>query len=370
MLAVAVLAAVAPTVAQQRPAVDNRNAPILQFESVPEPLKLPPRMNFGEVLSVAVNSKGTVVVLNHPGTATSGPLYGNATTNLLEFDASGKYIGEIGQGVYGLGYAHSVRFDKYDNLWVVDKGTNSAMKFTPGPGWRVVLNLGRRPEGYDSWRYERPTQAEARAGEGTFNGATDVAWDSKDNVYVGDGYVNSRIAKFDRNGNWIKSWGQFGRGGDHANENPGNINNPHNIQIDRNDNVYVGDRGNRRIQVFDSDGNFKYFLFLNAPYDKKHHPTLAPVPANPPDETAPWALCITPTPTQYLFVVDSEPGRLYKMSLDGKILGMLGISGHEMGQFNWPHGLACPNENTVWVADMNNWRVQKILIKGSATATK
>jgi hypothetical protein len=131
MLAVAVLAAVAPTVAQQRPAVDNRNAPILQFESVPEPLKLPPRMNFGEVLSVAVNSKGTVVVLNHPGTATSGPLYGNATTNLLEFDASGKYIGEIGQGVYGLGYAHSVRFDKYDNLWVVDKGTNSAMKFTP-----------------------------------------------------------------------------------------------------------------------------------------------------------------------------------------------------------------------------------------------
>ena len=185
LLVVAVLAAVVPTIAQQRPPVDNSKAPILQFESVPDPLKLPPRMNFGETLSVAVNSKGTVVVLNHPGTATSGPLYGNATTNLLEFDANGKYIGEIGQGVYGLGYAHSVRFDKYDNLWVVDKGTNSAMKFTP-PGWRVVLNLGRRPEGYDSWRYERPTQAEARAGEGTFNGATDVAWDSKDNVYVSD----------------------------------------------------------------------------------------------------------------------------------------------------------------------------------------
>jgi len=73
---------------------------------------------------------------------------------------------------------------------------------------------------------------------------------------------------------------------------------------------------------------------------------------------------------QYLFVVDSEPGRLYKMTLDGKIVGMLGISGHEMGQFNWPHGLACPNENTVYVADMNNWRVQKILIKGGATSTR
>ena len=295
LLAIAVAVAATTLHAQQRPAVDNSRAPILQFESVPDPLKLPNGMNFGEVLGVAVNSKGTVVVLNHPGTATSGPLYGNATTNLLEFDSSGKYIGEIGKGVYGLGYAHSVRFDKYDNLWVVDKGTNSAMKFNPGPAWRVVLNLGRRPEGYDSWRYERPTQAEATAGEGTFNGATDVAWDSNDNIYVSDGYVNSRIAKFDKNGNWIKSWGQFGRGGDHANENPGSINNPHNIQIDRKNNVYVADRGNRRIQVFDTDGNFKYFLFLNAPYDKKHHPTLAPVPANPPDETAPWALCITPT---------------------------------------------------------------------------
>jgi hypothetical protein len=259
MLAVAILAAVVPTAAQQRAPVDNSKAPILQFESVPDPLKLPPRMNLGEVLSVAVNSKGTVVVLNHPGTATAGPLYGNATTNLLEFDASGKYIGEIGQGVYGLGYAHSVRFDKYDNLWVVDKGTNSAMKFTPGPGWRVVLNLGRRPEGYDSWRYERPTQAEARAGEGTFNGATDVAWDSKDNVYVSDGYVNSRIAKFDKNGNWIKSWGQFGRGGDHANENPGQHQQPaqHSDRPQRQrlrwrprESAHPGVRYRRQLQVF------------------------------------------------------------------------------------------------------------------------
>ena len=203
-----------------------------------------------------------------------------------------------------------------------------------------------------------------------FNGATDVAWDSKDNIYIGDGYVNSRIAKFDKSGNWVKSWGSFGRGGDHANENPGMISNPHNIAIDRNDNVYVADRGNRRIQVFDTDGNFKYFLFLNAPYDKSRHPVLGNQPATVPDESAPWALCMTQTPTQYLFVADSEPGRLYKMTLDGKIVGMLGQSGHDMGQFNWPHGLACPNENTVYVADMNNWRVQKIVIKGAATATR
>src|SRR6266571_9288819 len=101
----------------------------IAFETDVEFLKLNYQMNLGEVLGVAVNSKGTVVVLNHPGSATSGPLYGNATTQLLEFDSTGKFVREVGHGVYGLGYAHSVRFDKYDNLWVVDKGTHAAMRF-------------------------------------------------------------------------------------------------------------------------------------------------------------------------------------------------------------------------------------------------
>src|ERR1700685_1561453 len=98
----------------------------IPFDSDPSFLKLNYQMNLGEVLGVAVNSKGTIVVLNHPGSATSGPLYGNATTQLLEFDSTGKLIRELGKGVYGLGYGHGVRFDKYDNLWVVDKGTHAA----------------------------------------------------------------------------------------------------------------------------------------------------------------------------------------------------------------------------------------------------
>lgn len=108
-------------------------------------LKLNYQMNLGEVLGVAVNSKGTIVVLNHPGSATVGPIYGNATTQLLEFDSSGKFTRELGKAVYGLGYAHSVRFDRYDNLWVVDKGENTVIKFNPGG--MVVMNLGRRPKG-------------------------------------------------------------------------------------------------------------------------------------------------------------------------------------------------------------------------------
>ena len=146
----------APAAGQPGPNQDVpivNDVPLIPFESVPNFFKINPDMNFGETLSVAVNSKGNIVVVNHPGTATAGPLYGNATTQLWEFDSNGKFLREIGKGVYGLGYAHAVRFDKYDNLWVVDKGTNSIMKFNPA-GY-VLMNLGRRPEGYEGFEFRR-----------------------------------------------------------------------------------------------------------------------------------------------------------------------------------------------------------------------
>ncbi|MEQ1947963.1 MAG: peptidyl-alpha-hydroxyglycine alpha-amidating lyase family protein [Bryobacteraceae bacterium] len=356
------------------PAFSQQAAPTLPFEADPNFLKLNYQMNLGEVLGIAVNSKGTVVVLNHPGSATSGPLFGNATTQLLEFDGTGKFVRELGKGVYGLGYAHSVRFDKYDNLWVVDKGTNSVMRFNPAG--MVTLNLGRRVEGPEEPEYHkgnglggganRPAFPAATHVDGYFNAPSDVAWDSDDNIYISDGYINSRVAKFDKHGNWIKSWGERGRGGDHADQNPSAFNTPHNIAIDRQNNVYVADRGNRRIQVFDRDGKFLRFIHLNVPYDKNRHPVLGSRNPNPPDETQPWTLCLTQGGTQYLFTSDSEPGRIYKLSLDGKILGVFGESGHDVGQFSWIHGLACPSENTLLVADMNNWRVQRLTTKGSA----
>lgn len=344
-------------------------APSIPFDSAPDFLKVPEGMPLGEVLSVAVNSKGHVVVVNHPGSATSGPLYGEATTQLLEFNEKGVFVREIGHGVYGLGYAHSARFDRYDNLWIVDKGTHAVMRFNPLGV--VTLNLGRRPEGPDEPQWFRgnglgPGGSELRPApphiDGMFRNPTDIAFDSDDNLYISDGYTNSRVAKFDKHGNWIKSWGSRGYGGPHAGENPGKFNVPHNIGIDRQNHVYVADRQNRRIQVFDRDGNFERFIFLNAPYDKTRHPVLGNAPANPPDETQPWTICITQGATQYLFTSDSEPGRIYKLTLDGKILGTLGESGHDVGQFNWIHGIACPSENMLYVADMNNWRVQKIIL--------
>jgi DNA-binding beta-propeller fold protein YncE len=338
-------------------------APEIPFDSTTDFLKYSPDMNLGEVLGVAVNSQGRIAVLNHPGSATTGPIYGNASTQLLEFDASGKFLREIGKGVYGLGYGHGIRYDKYDNLWVVDKGVHTAVRFNPA-GY-VTLNLGRRPEGPDEPEWYRPLGPDGKPPthlDGYFRGPTDVAFDSDDNAYISDGYTNSRVAKFDKNGNWVKSWGQRGPSGVHANENPGNFNTPHNIGVDRQNNVYVADRNNRRIQVFDRDGNFKRYVLLNVAYDKKRHPVLGDANANAPDETQPWTICITNTPTQYLYTSDSEPGRVYKLTLDGTILGWFGQSGRGPKQFNWIHSIACPSENELFIADMNNWRVQKVIL--------
>jgi len=339
------------------PAFSQQSAPEIPFESLPRPLKYSPDMNLGEILGIAVNSVGHIVILNHPGSANQGPIWSNSTTQLLEFDQDGYYVGEIGKGVYGIAYAHQVRFDDEDNLWVVDKAANTVIKFDPD-GY-VSMNLGRREEGYHG-DVELPNQREARAVGGYFNGPTDVAWDPDGNIFVSDGYVNSRMVKFDMNGNFLMDWGSYG-------SDIGQFNLPHTMQADREGNIYVGDRSNRRIQVFDSDGNFLRVLLMNVPYPADYQPPYTAINPNRrlPDATQPWSMCITDSTPQEIWVSDNEPGRIYQMTLDGEIKGWLGSSGRGPGQFNWVHGLDCSqmDEGILWVADMNNWRVQKLLIQ-------
>src|SRR5688572_11185843 len=224
-------------------------------------------MNLGEVLGVAVNSKGQILVLNHPGSANAGPIWMNATTQLLLFGADGKFMKEIGKGVYGIAYSHQVRYDKSDNLWVVDKAANTVIRFNP-EGY-VTMNLGRREEGYHGL-VELPRQADAKPNGGYFNGATDVGWDRDDNIFVSDGYVNSRVTKFDKNGNFLKDWGSYGR-------EPGQFNLPHAMVLDREGNVYVADRNNARIQVFDSNGTFQRMMHLSVPYPADYQPPFSAV---------------------------------------------------------------------------------------------
>ena len=119
---------------------------------------------------------------------------------------------EIGKGLYGWSFAHTVRIDKDDNIWAVDKGSDMVIKFNQAG--RVVMVFGRRKESADrrDGPWEHVESAAAAHVDGLFRQPTDVAWDSDGNIYISDGYVNSRVAKFDRNGDWVKSWGERGHG--------------------------------------------------------------------------------------------------------------------------------------------------------------
>ena len=341
------------------PAMAQQSAPAIPFDSVPNFPTLPAGMNFGEVPGVAVNSKGHVFVFTRSNSA-GGPAYGPAAAQLLEFTNDGQYVGEIGKGLYAWSFAHSVRIDKDDNIWAIDKGSDMIVKFDPAG--RVMWVFGRRKESADDeakpWEHVEPPLAPI---DGMFRQPTDVAWDSQGNIYITDGYINSRVAKFDKNGDWVKSWGTKGTG-------PSQFRTPHAIAIDKNDNVYVGDRANHRIQVFDTDGKFLRMFSIDIPPE----PGTRSVYGNTPTGErltqvigAPNSLCITPGPNQVLFVGESTfPGRIFKVSLDGKVLGVISKSGRNLKQFSGAHGLACPSENEIYAAETANWRVQKLRLHG------
>ena len=343
---------------------------------------MPDRLYLGEAVGVATNSKGHIFVYTRTGstnvTTGTSRAFSFGGSRLFEFDQNGTYVREIGKDLYGFDFAHVVRVDKDDNIWVVDEGANLVMKFNPEG--RHVMNLGRKPEALRvpaapasgtcrGWwtrrslpdgrgggpagrrprsRRSRRMAAVAPGGPGapghwwppgpparpggptapapgagipgeTFNRPTDVAWDAQGNIFVSDGYGNSRVMKYDKNGKWLKMWGSRGA-------EPGQFNTPHSIATDAQGNVYVGDRGNRRIQVFDGEGTFKAQYF---------------------NVGAPWAICITPGPHQYLYSSNSngtgnmENGEIYKMELDGRIVGKFGRAGKLLKEFGSVHEIDC-----------------------------
>ena len=330
--------------------------PEIPYRSVPNFLKLPADIYFGEASGVAVNSRGHIFVFSRGDT--SGPAYGAAAAQLLEFDANGNFLREIGHNLYAWSFAHTVKVDKDDNIWVTDKGSDMVIKFNPQG--RVVMVFGRRQEASDEHTGPLPhPHPPLPPVDGLFRQVTDVAWDAAGNTYISDGYINSRIAKVDKEGNWLMSWGEPG-------DKPGQFNTPHSVAVDVRGEVYVADRGNRRIQVFDGEGRFLRQMTIDVPVP----PNARPAIGNKPTSTAgtmapgsPWATCITPPPNQVLYSADAFPGRIYKLTLDGKVLGMLGEAGKQLKQFGWIHEIACPSENLLYVAELLNWRVQKLILE-------
>lgn len=374
-LALCLLAATSQPLAAQ-------SVPELPFESVPDPFVMPNDVHFGEIGGVAVNSKGHIFVFSR-GNST-GPSYMATAAQLLEFDQNGKFVREIGKNLYAWSYAHAVRVDKDDNIWVVDKGSDMIVRFNPQG--RVAWVFGRKGEA--SHFMVPPDYAStltgllSRAGvavttpqnnnprnplpvhrDNQFNQPTDVAWDSKGNSYFTDGYINSRVGKANARGEWVASWGSLGKG-------PGQFDTPHGIAVSPKDEIFVADRGNRRIQVFDPDGKYLRELVIDVPVDVKRGKVTYGTPT--PDlktgsqaPGAPDALCMTPGPNPVLFVGNLYPSRIYKVALDGKVLGVYGGPGRNLGEFGWIHAIACPSENEIYVGELINWRVQKLVTKGA-----
>jgi len=329
------------TQAQLNARAKAQNVPEIPYESVPNFLKLPANLYLGEGIGVATNSRGHIFVYTR-----------SQATRLFEFDQKGNYIREIGEGLYGFLFAHAVRVDPQDNIWTVDEGTNMVIKFNPEG--RVIMLLGRRPESVEGLlATPAPTAPVPPAQPYMFNRPTDVAWDAAGNIFISDGYGNSRVVKYDKNGRFITSVGTKGSA-------PGQLNLPHSIATDAKGNVYVADRTNRRIQVFDNDLTFKTI------YDQVG---------------APWALCVTPGAHQYLYSSNSNPdnnnadisavtGEIYKMELDGTILGKFGKAGKQLGSFGTVHAIDCRNENEITVSEITAWRVQRLMLHPQAKGSK
>lgn len=344
--------------------------PELAFDANADLLRLPLNVGYlGEVGGVGRNSQGRIFVYTRTGhpyaTLGDNRTFYRGGSRLFEFDAGGKFVRELGQDVYGFNTAFGLRVDPQDNVWTIDQSANQVVKFD-GQG-RVALVLGRKPEaigvrpaappagGAPGGRAGAPA-AGAQAGRGggpppppgsgipgsTFSQPTDVTWDRAGNIYVADGVgTTNRIAKYDKDGKFIRQWGSTGSG-------PGQFNGVKALAIDAQGNVYAADLGNKRIQVFDADGTFKSeFGGVGTP----------------------MALCMTTGATQYLYVshVGDQSGMddatIYKVQLDGKVVGRFGSAGKLPKEFGVANSIDCRSDNELLIGEMSNWRVQRVTFK-------
>ena len=275
--------------------------PELGYRAAPDFFEFPQGASGGESSGIALNSKGNIF------------LFQRAKPMLAEYDGQGKFIRSIGEGLFD--HPHGLRIDDQDNIWTTDDGNHLVLKLSPAG--RVLLVLGRI-----NWGAE---------GDWLFNRPADVAFAKDGAIYVADGYGNSRIVKFDREGNFIKTWGKFGSG-------KGEFNLPHTVVVDNQDRVYVGDRENKRIQIFDADGNFlKEWTGVGYPYG------------------------LVLAPDGHFWMADGGYDRIVELDPNGNILGAIGQPGHAPGQYAWAHFLAVGKDRRIYVADVLNWRFQVLV---------
>jgi DNA-binding beta-propeller fold protein YncE len=260
---------------------------------------LPAGWNFGETPGVAVDAKDHVFVL-HRG-----------ENPIMEFTPDGRLVRSWGKGLFIR--PHAIRVDPEGNIWTVDNDTHQVLKMDPSG--RVRLVIGRKGVSGET--------------EEAFNRPTDVAFGANGDIYISDGYVNSRVVKFSKDGRYITAWGKKGSG-------PGEFNLPHSVAVDKQGRVYVGDRENRRLQIFDGDGKFIE--------EWKH-------------VGSPWGLDMQPDQT--LFIADGYNDRVLKVDLTGKVLGAFGGNGRMPGEMSFVHHLEVDSAGNIYVGEIKNQRIQR-----------
>lgn len=243
---------------------------------------MPPGWKFGRVSAVAANASGEVYVFHR----------GLKADPIIVFDQQGKYLRSWGRGMFG--NAHALRIDPEGCVWITDNGDHQVMKFSPEG--QLLLTLGRKKQpGTDAQTFNRPT---------------DIAFAPSGDFYVSDGYGNSRVVKFSREGTFLLAWGEPGAG-------PGQFDLPHAIGVDSQGRVYVSDRENNRLQIFDGNGRFlQQWTHLGATQ----------------------GLCITPSDELWVIThrnnienvtYDTLAGRIMRIDIaSGKILGSMESPGH------------------------------------------
>ena len=267
--------------------------------SVPPFLKLPKGLKLGRCSGVAVDSKKRIYVF-HRG-----------KQPILVFSAKGKFIRSWGDDA--IGSAHGLRIDKKGNVWVTDTGRHRVLKFSDRGELLLTLGTDRKPG----------------TGKNQFDQPTDVAFGAKGEIYVADGYGNSRIVKFTAKGKYLLSWGTAGR-------KPKQFDTPHTILVDRKGRVIVGDRENNRVQVFNGQGKL-----------------LSIWPG-----FAPYGLAFDRDGS--ILVADGVAHRVLRLNAAGKVIQIFGKKGKGPGEFNLPHMLAADVDGNVYVAEIGNSRVQKL----------
>ena len=311
---VAILLVCIPVLAQ-RPSdpalLIPQNAPELDYVAVAEPLSFPAGTTLaGAAASVAFDSKGHLFVLTR----------GNPS--LFEFDNNGKFIRSFGEGLFTR--SHGLRIDRDGNIWATDVGAHTVLKLDPQG--KVLMTLGTKGQ-----------RGEWNETTHLLNEPNDIAIGRNGDIFIAQGHTpgangDPRVLKFDKSGKFIKSWG--GKGKD-----PGKFDVAHGLALDAKGQLWVTDRENQRIQIFDQDGKYiKELKYAGLP-------------------------CSLDIGAQNIYMVNGFAGQVLKLDLDGKVLAATGKPGKGVGEFGEAHVIAVSPKGEIYVADSVNSAVQKFVKK-------